>query len=289
MESIGFIAALASAASWAFATVLFERIGKVVPYTGITFLKGLFSIVLMLGFAIYNGNLFECGFKEFAILAMSGIIGISIGDTLFFKSLQELGAKMQVLFFMLGQVVTMLLSFLLLGDILSIMEYVGIFILLGGVVIVTWGRQEDHPNKKAGLISGFLSILCYSISSIMIKVSIGDIDIVSATFYRMIFGTLVVMLAGFTYGKFTAWIRPLQDIKLFGLFLLNVVVITFGGFMLSMLAIKNISVSLASALSTTEPLFVLAFAFFINKEKIIGRELLGALITILGLLIIIYE
>ena len=289
METIGFIAALASAASWAFGTVIFDRIGKVIPSAGLTFLKGLFSILLMGGMVLFMGGLAHCGFREFSILALSGIIGIAVGDTLFFRSLQDLGAKVQVLYFMLGQVITMSFSFLLLGDVLSVRQYIGALVLLVGIVIVTWRRQEDHPNKRRGIIGGFLSILCFSVSSIMVKVAIGDVDVVSATFYRMIFGTLAVMFMGFASKRLPSWVTPLKCVRLLGLFLLNVAVITFGGFLLSMLAIKNISVSMASVLSTTEPVFVLLFAWLINKEKASRTELLGALVTITGLLIIIYE
>jgi len=287
MELFGIIAALASAASWAFATVVFDRLGKVIPYAGITFLKGMFSIVLMLLLVIVVGNFKTISVNDAVILVISGIIGIAIGDTLFFKSLQDLGAKMQVLYFMLGQVVTMLLSFLLLGDVLSIEEYVGGIILLCGIVVVTWGRQESHPNKMRGIIGGFLSILCFSVSTIMIKYTEEDIDVISATFYRMLAGTLIMTLFGLTTRKMESWLLPLKEYKTLGLFLVNVVVLTIGGFILSMYAIKTISVSLASILSTTEPVFVLLLVYLINHEKVSKRELVGAVISISGLLIIL--
>lgn len=287
MEILGIIAALGSAASWAFATVVFDRLGKVVPYAGITFLKGFFSILLMLLLVMVVGDFKTVTSHDAVILIASGIIGIAIGDTLFFKSLQDLGAKMQVLYFMLGQIVTMLLSFLLLGDVLTLEEYIGAMILLFGIVIVTWGRQEDHPNKTRGIIGGFLSILCFSISTIMIKFTETDIDVISASFYRMLAGTLIMTLFGLTTHKMKSWITPLKDFKTLALFLLNVVVITIGGFILSMYAIKTISVSLASILSTTEPVFVLLLAYLINHEKVSRRELIGAAVSIIGLLIII--
>ncbi|MBR3615518.1 MAG: DMT family transporter [Bacteroidaceae bacterium] len=287
MEQLGYIAAIASAASWAFATVMFDRIGKSINYAGITFLKGVFSIVMMVCLVIWSGGLTECNFADFLVLALSGIIGIAVGDTLFFRSLQDLGAKMQVLFFMLGQIVTMLLSFLLLGDVLSITEYLGALVLLSGVIVVIWGKQEDRPNKTRGIIGGLISMLCFSISSIMVKIAIGDIDIVTATFYRMVFGTASIMFVGLTSNKLISWVRPLRDIRLLMMFILNVFVLTVGGFMLSTLAIKNISVSIASVLSTTEPIFVLLFAFLINKEKAKPKEILGAAVTICGLLIMI--
>ena len=54
-----------------------------------------------------------------------------------------------------------------------------------------------------------------------------------------------------------------------------------------MVAIKLISVSLVSVLGTTEPVFVLLFAYLINKEKITKQEVIGTMITLIGLFIII--
>ncbi len=287
MEWIGIIAALGSAASWAFATVVFDRLGKLIPAAGMTFFKGLFSLVLMLILILCTGGFDLLSPHDFFFLALSGIIGISIGDTLFFRSLQDLGAKVQVLYFMLGQVVTMILSFLLLGEVLSVEEYVGAMILLCGIMIVTIGKQEDHPNKVRGIIGGFASILCFSISSIMVKVSIADVGVPTATFWRMFFSTVSVMFIGFTSKRFVTWYTPLKETKTLLLFLLNVVVITYGGFLLSMLSIKHITVSLASVLSATEPVFVLTLAFLINHERVSKRELIGAAVTIAGLLIIL--
>lgn len=287
MEWIGIIAALGSAASWAFATVVFDRLGKVIPAAGMTFFKGLFSLVLMFVLILCTGGFDALNLHDFFFLALSGIIGISIGDTLFFRSLQDLGAKVQVLYFMLGQIVTMLLSFLLLSEVLSVEEYAGAMILLCGIIIVTIGKQEDHPNKVRGIIGGFASILCFSISSIMVKVSIVDVGVPTATFWRMFFSTVSVMFIGFTSKRFVTWYTPLKETKTLLLFLLNVVVITYGGFLLSMVAIKYITVSLASVLSATEPVFVLILAFLINHERVAKRELIGAAITIVGLLIIL--
>ena len=99
MEWIGIIAALGSAASWACATVVFDRLGKLIPAAGMTFFKGLFSLVLMIILILCTGGFDHVSLHDFLFLALSGIIGISIGDTLFFRSLQDLGAKVQVLYF----------------------------------------------------------------------------------------------------------------------------------------------------------------------------------------------
>lgn len=287
MIYLGIIVALLSAASWAFATVVFDRIGKVVPYVGITFLKGIFSIILMIVLLIFTGGLHEIGIWEFSFLALSGIIGISVGDSLFFKSLQDLGAKVQVIFFLLGQIFTMILSLLLLGELLSLEQYIGAIILLTGIVVVIWGKQENHPNKIRGIVCGLLAILCFSVSAIMVKMAIADVEVVTATFYRMAFGTIFTLGFGVMGKQLPSWVKPLRDKRLLALFILNVFVITYGGFLLSMVAIKFISVSLVSVLGTTEPIFVLLFAYLINKEKITKQEVIGTMITLVGLFIII--
>ena len=286
MEGIGIAAALLSAASWAFGTLMFDRLGKYMAPAAITFVKGSISLLLMVVIMACTGGFSPLSWQSYVLLAISGIVGIAIGDTLFFKSLSDLGAKTQVLFFLLGQIMTMLLSFLLLDERLTLLQYVGAFILLAGVVIVTWGKQEGHPNKGRGICFGLLSILCFSMSSIVLKYSVAEIDAVPATFYRMLFGTVGILFVGVTSRNLRSWVAPLRQTKVLGAFMLNVVVITLGGFLLSTVAIKNISVSLASVLSTTEPIFVLLFAALIWSDKATRRELLGAAVTIGGLLII---
>ena len=64
-------------------------------------------------------------------------------------------------------------------------------------------------------------------------------------------------------------------------------VITYGGFLLSMAAIKYISVSLASVLGATEPIFVLLLAFLLMREKVTKREVIGTIVTLVGLFLII--
>lgn len=283
----GILSALLSAGSWAFGTITFERIGKVVPYVGITFLKGVFSIVLMVLLLLFTGGLHPIGWWEFIFLSLSGFIGITVGDSLFFKSLQDLGARTQVVFFLLGQILTMILSLLLLGELLSLEQYIGASVLLIGVVITTWGTQSNHPDKLRGIVYGLMSMLCFSVSAIMVKAAIADVPVITATFYRMVFGTIFALGYGMASRNFKVWVSPLRNARLFGLFTLNVVVITYGGFLLSMAAIKFISVALASVLSATEPIFVLVLSFLISKEKTTRRELIGTVITMVGLFLII--
>lgn len=290
MIIIGLIAGLLSAASWAAGTMIFERIGHQVPFVGMTFIKGVLSIMLMGLLLLGYGGLQTIDLRAFGYLSLSGIIGIAIGDSLFFKSLQDLGARVQVIFFLLGQIVTCLLSMLILGEVLTLTQYLGAMILLMGVVIVIWGRQDQHPNKLRGIVYGLLSILCFSVSAIMVKIGIREIEVVTATFYRMVFGTVFTLGFGLAAKQLPSWIAPLKrDGKLAALFVLNTVIITYGGFLLSMASFKYLSVTLASLLGTLEPVFVIIFSYLFLHETIKRKDMIGSLIAIGGLLLILYH
>lgn len=283
----GILSALLSSCSWAIGTITFERIGKVVPFVGITFFKGVLSIVLMILLLLFTGGLYLISWWDFLILALSGVIGITVGDSLFFKSLHDLGAKIQVIFFLIGQILTMFLSLLFLGELLTIGQYVGSFILLTGIIVVTWGSKTNHPNKTRGIILGLISMICFSVSAIMVKATIEDVSVITATFYRIFFGTIFTLGYGLASKNFRNWIRPMKDKKILGLFVLNVIIITYGGFLLSMVSIKFISVSIASVLSATEPVFVILLSFLFMREKITKGELIGTTVALIGLFMII--
>ena len=286
MFIIGVLIAILSAASWAMGTIIFDKIGKKMPAEGITFFKSAMSVLLMAALMLVFGFEVPTG-RQLLFLALSGLIGISVGDTLFFRSLQHLGVKMQVLYFILGQVLTVFLSYLFLGEILTLLQYIGAFVVIVGVLLVIFDKQDNRPNKFKGIVEGLLAMICYSVSIILIKSVLDDVSAVTATFYRMLFSVVFVLIGGLFGKKVKVWAEPLKQRNTLALFAVNAVIVTYGGFLMSVLALKYIDVSIASILSTTEPLFTLLFAFLINKDKPTKRELIGAAVTFIGVLMMI--
>lgn len=286
MFVIGIFIAAMSAASWAMGTILFERIGAKMAAASLTFFKSLFSLCFMALLMTVFGWEIPSG-RQLFLLALSGIVGISIGDTLFFDSLQCLGAKVQILYFIMGQVVTIFLSYLILGEVLTVVQYIGSIIILAGVLTVIVGKQDEHPNKLKGVIEGFLSMVCYSISIIVVKHVVDEVSAVTVTFYRMMFSAVFVLVGGFVGGHLREWAKPLRDTKLLALFLVNVVIVTYGGFLMSVLALKYLDVAIASIIATTEPVFGFVFVYLLYKDKPRVREVAGAVVALCGVFLMI--
>lgn len=284
---LGICAALGSAASWAVGAILFKRLGEQMSSFGMTLAKGAASLVLLgaavaiVGFEAMDGT-------TAGILVLSGIIGIALGDSFFFKALQDLGPVSMIILMVAGQVLTIFMALVFLNEMPSVMEWAGIGCILAGVTITLSAdlTGERRPGGRRGLLFGLLAVLCMAVSITIAKSPLESMSSLQATFMRMGAGTVGVFIAGMMLGQVGGWVAPLKNSSFLVHFLLAVCVVTFGGFWLSMYAIKHLDVALANTLNSTEPIFVLPLAYFILGEKISARAVAGAASAFAGVALI---
>lgn len=287
-KEIGMAAALGSAASWALGSVLFKQLSEHLSPVALTVAKGVAAsvfLVVVLGLFV--------GFRPIAedalvMLVLSGILGIAVGDTLFFMSLQRLPAHAVVIMFTLGQVLTVLMAVLVLGERPGSTEWMGIALVVAGVTAVLWVQLTDEENRLnlMGLACGLGSVLAMSVSIIMCKEALETVGGMQATLVRMVAGT--VAMAVFAYGtrQMKGALAPLNTPKVLGQYLGSVAVITFGGFWLSIEAIAWTDVAIANTLNSTEPLFVLPLAALVLKERITLPVIASSVVAVAGIALI---
>lgn len=287
LRVIGIFAALGSAASWAIGSILFKRLGEKLSPLAMTFAKGIISIIL-LAFALMFIQYEPIERQSLLLLILSGLLGIALSDTLFFEALQELEAHALVLLMTFGQVFTVLLAVLFLGEHLTIGQWLGIFLVVLGITIVLTSKitTGQQVSQLKGVILGLLAVVCMSVSLIIIKDSLDSVSAITATFIRMLSGTTGILFLGVVTHKLGRWMLPFSDVKLGGLFLVSVGVVTFGGFWLSLVAFKYLDVAIANTLISTEPLFVLPLAAIFAKERITLQAIMGTGITTTGIILL---
>ena len=285
---VGILAALGSAASWAVGTILFKGVGAQFSPMAMTLIKSLGGAVLLLAFLLFFG--WTSAPKDALVwLALSGLLGISAGDTFFFAALQRLGAHQLIIIMMLGPAVTVLMAVLLLGELPSLVAWLGIVLVLGGVGLTLLGDSnatEQPATTRAGVGLGLLCILSMAVSIIVAKLGLRSISALEGTFLRMVSGFVGILLLGLLRRRIFSWLSPLRKGQLRGRFALAVVVVTLGGFWLSLLAIKHLDVSIANTLIATEPLFALPLAVLWLKERPSRLALTGACVAIPGALLL---
>ncbi len=287
-DAIGILAALGSAASWSIGVVLFKQLGESLSSFAMTLVQGVIGVVLLGGLTIASGCFSNISRDAYIYLVLSGILGITISGPFFFRALKEVNPQTITLLFMLGQVITVLLAVLLLGEKLPVLGWAGIALVITGISIGIFpiNFKNGHSSPR-GLVLGLISIILMSIAAILTKEGLqGEISTLYATFIRTLAGTFGILLVGVATRRLGGWITPFRDARLKWKFTLSVCIITFGGFWLAIVAFKYTNVAVASSLIATEPIFaLLASALFFNN-KITLQSVAGAFIAMAGILIL---
>jgi drug/metabolite transporter (DMT)-like permease len=285
---IGIAAALGSAASWALGSVLFKKLGDELPPIALTFAKGVVGS-LLLALALIPIGFAGVEAWPLMLLILSGLLGIAVGDTFFFLALRNLGAHAIVVLLTLGQVFTLLLAVVWLGERPSLAEWTGIAAVVAGVTIVLWIRLSDEHSKSnlTGVAWGLAAVACMAVSIIIAKEALAVVNSLQAAFIRMVAGTAGIFLFGAATRQLIGSMTPLRTPRFAGFFVVSVFVVTFGGFWLSLLSIEKIDVTIANTLNSTEPLFVLPLAAFVLKETITLGVILGSVLTVIGIVLLI--
>lgn len=255
-----------------------------------TLVKGAISI-FFLGTVLLITGFGAITQEALLLLCLSGILGIAVADTLFFAALQDLGPVALVVFFMLGQILTALMAILFLEEMPSLKAWAGILFTLSGIGVVLWQKiSMDEASKRSGIrgtILGALSMLCMSSSTVIAKPALESVSTLFATLLRMASGTFCMLLFGIVTGRLRVWLQPVRSMQMITRFMFSVGVVTFGGFWLSLVAIKYVDVAVASTLSATEPLFVIPLALIVFKEKITVWQIIGLISATGGVLLLV--
>jgi drug/metabolite transporter (DMT)-like permease len=289
-HAVSVFAALASAASWAVGTILFKGIGTEFSASAMTLIKSLLSMVLLAVVLIFVGWT-RIPVPSLVCLILSGLIGIAAGDTCFFAALQRLQVHQLIVLMMLAPAMTLIMAILFLGEMPSRIAWLGIALVLTGVSLTLAAdlRHGESPKRSfTGIVFGFLAILCMGGSVIIAKAGLGEVPALQATFLRMSAGFAGMLAVALAKRQITASLEPLRQAGLRGRFLVAVTVVTFGGFWLSLLAVKRLDVSVANTLLATEPLFALPLSLFWLRERPVALAWSGAAIALPGALLLAF-
>ncbi len=284
---VGISAALASSLSWALGAVLLKSVGDALSSPAMTLAKGAISLVLLAA-ALAVSGFTAMGREALVLLSLSGLLGIAVSDTCFFEALKELGPLPLVLMMLLGQVTTVVFAVLFLGERPLPAVWAGIALVVLGTGAVLRAKLSG-AGKAAGLRGtafGVACLLSMAVSIVIAKRALADVSALQATFVRMAAGTLGVLILGGAAGRLGAWMNPFADARVAARFSLAVCVVTFGGFWLSLLAVKSLDVSTANTLIATEPVFVLPLAAIFLRERITLAAAVGAFAAVLGIVLL---
>jgi drug/metabolite transporter (DMT)-like permease len=232
---------------------------------------------------------FNLSSSQYTNLIISGVIGLVIGDSFLFKGYRYIGARISMLLMALSPAMSTLLAFIFLGERISYLGLIGIFVTLGGIALVVLGKETD-PNAKykitaTGLFYGLMGALGQSAGLIFAKFAFeeGDINGFVATFVRVFSSILILLPAALIIKRYKNPIKLYSNNKsAFGVTILGTILGPYLGITCSLIAVAHTKVGIAATLMSTMPIIMLPMLRYIYKEKLDWRAYTGAVLAVAG-------
>jgi len=280
---------LLSACSWALGAILWGKLGERLSSYSMNLAKTVIG-TLFLGIVLLFVGIEPIPARSVVFLTLSGIIGIAVGDTFFFLALMRLGPRRASLMGSLNPVAVAVAAAVFLGERPSPGAWAGIIATTFGVGWVLWERSSAGPgpeNSSAGVRWGLLSVLCTAGAVLLAKVGVASVSTVHAAWIRLLAGSAGLAFWGASRSELGGWADPFRRGTLLAKVAVVVAIVVFGGFWLSLVALKHIDAAIAGTLNATSPLFILPMSVVFMKEKLSPRAVLGTGIAVGGVALLL--
>jgi drug/metabolite transporter (DMT)-like permease len=225
-----------------------------------------------------------------AWLAVSGLIGLTLGDLCYFGSLVLLGPRLTTLLAALAPPITAVVAVPFLDERLGARALIGMILTLGGVAWVVLERpvvEAPRGHRARGVILGLLAAVGQGVGLVLAKRGMGHaIDPLPANIIRMAAATLGIWIIALLTGRLDSprgvWTNRTARWSAFGATLLGP---TFGVW-LSLVAARHTKTGIAATLMATVPVLILPLVIIFHKEKVSLRAAFGAVLVVAGVAVI---
>ena len=278
---------MTAALLWAVSSVIYSRLGLKIPPLQLNLYKGIIAIAFIAITLFIQGAAFtDLSTSTIALLTLSGVIGIGLGDTAYFSALNSLGARRTLLLETSSPPMGALLALIFIGEQLTASSWCGILLTIIGIA---WVISERNPVdnlslSRRGIFWGLLAAIAQALGAVISRFALiqSNISPLESTLIRLIGGTIIVIALLFlpaikqTHSKIKLSQRSLGIIAIaaFGS--------TYLGIWLQQTSLKFAPTGIAQTFLATSPLFILPIVA-LQGEKISLRAILGVAISLAGI------
>ena len=290
MEFQGEIAALSAAVVWALATWIYSQFSHHFSAMQLNIVKGVAASGMMLVVMPWvEMPTMAISSIHLAILAVSGIIGIAVGDSAYFASLKRIGANKTLLLESLAPPLSGVLALVALGSVLPLQSWLGVLLTTLAVTFVIF--QPDASGQQtnwSGVGFGLLASVCQASGVVISHYALvaGDLPPLLGALIRLSVGVLAVAMVIVVFEKtpFSSMKKHLGQLtKSAFLWLLGAIFVgTFLALWLQQIALKHANPAVAQTLIATSPLFML-FIYMVKGEKVTAKSIIGTLAAVGGI------
>ena len=257
---------------------VFKKIVPLVFYTQLMICAVAIPIVLLFGMpTIPEPKVF------IALLILSGIaVGYQIP---YYAALQRIDTSVVVAMFSLSRILVPITAFFLLGEILSVVQYLGFIVIVAAVLALNLKRNTEQNKKKTRINSAFFLMaavaVLLSFETVLKKLALNNMDWHSVVFWYLVLGagvTLTFLLPKTYRREIVESASALRgNNKTFGLMLLFNIPPMFS----AIWALGFMPASVHKALGSVTPIFTLLYNWIMHKfgygnlckEDVLGKDI----------------
>lgn len=255
-----------------------------------------FAMTLLWALVLLTGQWQSLDGSNIAWLALSGLIGIFIGDTALFACMNRLGPRRCGVLFATHAIFSTVLAWLFLGETLWGWTLVGGGLLVSGVMVaIVWGRRESETHAwentrgtlMTGVLLGLLAAVCHSAATLMIKpLMVAGVDAVAASAVRTS-ASLMAHLALLWAGARVAQLQsPLNLKTLFNTWASAAVAMALGMTLVSQ-ALTTGQANLVGIFSSLTPILLLPLLWVVYRRHPAWGAWAGAVLAVAGAALIL--
>ena len=295
-DIIGAIYALITALSWAGGHAVIKFLSVKIDALSLNTIRLCFSSLCLLAFIPISGrgaDLIHTPLLPLIFIMASGVAELSIGDTIYIKSLAFLDVSQA---YPIAQcsypIFTVLLAILFLNESFTWTTGLGACLVVTGIYLMAGKGKRSTADSISGRSSGkgvalaITGALGWAIGAALLKKGVIGIDPFVVAAIRIPAGAMLLLLFALTQRK-----RGALQFKKYGS--RGVVLATVAGFFSGLgqvffiMAIPLIGAGKTVLLVSVSPLFILPLSVLILKEKITPYTLAGIFTCLAGVYMVI--
>lgn len=288
----GELAALGTALCWTITVMSFEVAGKRVGAFSVNILR-LFLGLLFLSIygMIARGEPIPLNATahQWFWLGLSGVVGFVAGDLCMFRAFILIGSRITMVIFALVPPVTAFTGWLLLGETLTLQQWLGITLTVTGISMVILIKQASkvklaHPMK--GILLAMGGTLGQAAGLVLSKHGLGNYDAFAATQIRIIAAIAVFMIIIPLAGLSSNIQKATKNKRAMGFISLGSFFGPFLGVSLSLVAVSLIEVGVASTIMAMVPVFIIFPEVVFMGKRLRPLEIAGAVVAVAGVALV---
>jgi drug/metabolite transporter (DMT)-like permease len=291
---LGIISALLAMLFFGVTNVYYKKMSEDISVMDIMFTRMWVSLPIAYVFAVAaSGSVtFTIPIESLFPLVLSMIIGIVIGDGMYFYSQERIGVARAFPISMSYPLLVYFLTATFLNEPVIPQRVIGAIIIVTGVIMIARAEQDETKNDnrwskddmRVGLILAFLVFICWALSDTIFQFGLIGVQPAEANFYRL-FAASLILVPVFLFSLRGDRILPSRRAIMFAL------VIGIVGLGLSLIAysfaVKLVGATVTSLIVASAPMFTAPLSAIYLDEDVNRQIVIGTILTILGVLMVV--